>query len=229
MKYFRLFGVALVALCALGAVMAVSASALPTLLPETITKYTGKSIGETKLSRQGGLAEVTCKSATGEGTVEANRHLGLFKITFEKCKAAGGPCTGLGSAAEDIVSEGSYHVVFDALGATLGAAGVALLFLPAAVHFICTVPIIGEVLDVVNAGGNVLCLVTNPTALTKVFEFQCKGKGGKPEGSTKYYNEGGTLTNIVGLKSSEAEGTATEGAQSGNATTEYSEAALLML
>jgi hypothetical protein len=228
MKHLRLFGVALVALVALGAVMAVSASALPTILPTTITEYTGKSIGETKLSRQGGLAEVSCTKATGKGTVEANGHLGLFAITFEKCKAAGGPCTGLGSAAEDIVSEGSYHLVFDTLGATLGAAGVALLFLPGAVHFICTVPIIGEVLDVVNAGGMVLCLIANPTALTKVFEFVCKGKGGKPEG-TKYYNEGGTLVSIVPLKSSEMEGTASEGAQSGTATTEYSEAALLML
>ena len=227
MKYFRLFGVALVALCALGAVMAVSASALPTLLPETIATYTGKSTGATELSRQGGLAAVTCTKATGEGTVEGNRHLGMFKITFEKCKAGGGPCTGLGAAAENILSEGSYHIVFDTLGATLGAAGVAILFLLAAFHFVCNT-IIGEVLNTVAAGGMVLCLIANPTALTKVFEFKCKGSAGKPE-ETKYYNEAGTLVAISPLMSSENEKTATEGAQSGNATVEYKEAALLML
>ena len=117
--------------------------------------------------------------------------------------------------------------MFDTLGATLGAAGVAILFLLAAFHFVCN-SIIGEKLNTVAAGGMVLCLVVNPTALTKVFEFQCKGSGGKPE-KTKYYNEGGTLVGIVGLKSSENEGTATEGAQAWNGTTEYSEAALLML
>jgi hypothetical protein len=229
MKNAKVVGVVVMVFCAVGLVIAASAVALPTLLPETITKYTGKSIGEAELGRQGGLAEVKCKSSTDEGTVEANRHLGLFKLTFEKCKAAGGPCTGLGAASENIILEGSYHLVFDTLGATLGAAGVAILFLLAAAHLVCTVPIIGEVLDVVNAGSMVLCLVTNPTALTKAFEFQCKGKGGKPEGSTKYYNEGGTLVSIAGLKSSEQEGTATEGDLSVTGTTEYSEAALLML
>jgi hypothetical protein len=228
MRYHKVLGVALVALCVLGSVVAASAVALPTLLPETITKYTGKSIGETELSRQGGLAAVRCKSGTGEGTVEANRHLGLFKVTFEKCKAAGGPCTGLGSASEDIISEGSYHIVFDTLGATLGAAGVATLSLPAAVHFVCTVPIIGEVLNTVAAGGMLLCLAVNPTALTKVSEGQCKGSGGRPS-LTKYYNEAGTLVSITPLESSESEGAASETTEVGNATVEVNEPALLML
>jgi hypothetical protein len=229
MRYLRLFGVALVALCALGSVIAASASALPTLLPATIPSFTGKSVGKTELQRQGALAAVSCSSAKGEGTVEANGHLGLYHITFEKCTAGGGPCTGLGDAAETILSLGSYHLVFDTLKATLAEAGVAILFLVDNVHFVCTT-IIGEILNTVFLGGMVLCLIVNPTALTKVFEFQCKqGSSSGHPGETKYYNEAGTLVSISPLKSSENEGTQAEAAQIGNATTEYTEAALLML
>jgi hypothetical protein len=229
MRYLRLFGVALVALCALGSVIAVSASALPTILPTTITAFTGKSSGKTKLERQGGLAAVECEKAKGEGTVEANGHLGLYHITFETCTAAGGQCTGLGDTAGNILSLGSYHLVFDTLKATLAEAGVAILFLVDNVHFICKVPILGEILQEVFLGGMVLCLVANPTALTKVFEFQCKEGASDHPLLSKYYNEAGTLVKISPLMSSEGEGTEAEGAQIGNATTEYVEAALLML
>jgi hypothetical protein len=228
MRYLRLFGVALVALVALGSVMAVSASALPTLLPNTITTFTGKSSGKTKLERQGSLAAVECNSAKGEGTVEANGHLGLYHITFEKCTAGGGECTGLGDTTGNILSLGSYHLVFDTLKTTLAEAGVAILFLVDNVHFVCKT-IIGEILNTVFLGGMVLCLVVNPTALTKRFEFSCKEGAADHPLESKYYNEAGTLVSISPLESSENEGTEAEGAQVGNATTEYTEAALLML
>jgi hypothetical protein len=228
MRYLRLFGVALVALCALGAVMAVSASALPTVLPESLKGYTGKNQGNTKLEKQGAIATVECKAAKGEGTLEANHHLGLYHITFEKCEGGGGACTGLGDAAGSILSLGSYHLVYDTLKATLAEAGVAILFLVDNVHFVCNT-LIGEVLVVVALGGMVLCLIVHPTELTKVFLFECNEGAKDHPAETKYYNEAGTLVSISPLLSSENEGANTEGAQVGFGTTEYSEAALLML
>jgi len=85
MRSLKLLSAALV-LCALGAVMVASAFALPTILPTTISSYTGKSVGGTELKIVGGFGSVNCSSAKGEGTIEANRHLGLFHISFEGCK-----------------------------------------------------------------------------------------------------------------------------------------------
>ena len=96
------------------------------------------------------------------------------------------------------------------------------------VHFVCKT-IIGEILNTVFLGGMVLCLIANPTALTKVFEFQCKEGAADHPLLSKYYNEAGTLVGISPLESSENEGTEAEGALIGNATLEYKEAALLML
>jgi len=116
--------------------------------------------------------------------------------------------------------------VFDTLGATLGAAGVADLFLVQETHFVCAGV---NKLFIVPAGGMVLCLVKNPTAKTKVFEFGCKERsGGGPE-ETKYYNEGGTLVSITPLLTSEAEATAKESIQNGIGTVETTAVAELDL
>jgi hypothetical protein len=230
MRYLRLFSMALVTMCALGAVIAATAVALPTILPTTLTSWTGKSVGEIRLARQGGLGSAGCKSARGEGTIEANGHLGLYHITFEKCTAGGGECTGLGDSTGTILSLGSWHLVYYTLGATLAEAGVATLFLVDNVHFTCNT-IIGEVLQQVFLGGMVLCAAAGEVgALTKTFETQCKEGGGSGHPSlSKYYNEAGTLVSISPLESSENEGTKAEVAQVGNSTTSVSEPALLMV
>jgi hypothetical protein len=228
MRYSRLFGVVLVALCALGSVGAACALA-STVLPTTITSYKGKGVGKTKLEKSGGLASVECESAKGEGTVEANGHSGMYHVTFEKCSAAGGPCTGLGDTTETILSLGSYHFVYSTLKASLTEPVLAILFLVGSVHFVCNVPILGEILQEVFLGGMVLCLIENQAALTKVFEFSCKE--GQPDHPllSKYYTEGGTLVKISPLMSAESEGTEAEGAQVGNGTIEYPEPAGLMV
>jgi hypothetical protein len=228
MRYLRMFSVALATTCALGIVIAATAVALPTILPATINAVTGKSIGEVKLERQGGLAAIGCKSASGEGTVEPNGHLGLYHITFEDCTAAGGECTGLGDSAGNILSLGSWHLVYYTLRATLGEAGVATLFLVDNIHFVCNT-IIGEVLQRVLLGGMVMCSEQEANALTKTTETHCKEGASDHPALSKYYNEAGTLVSISPLESSENEGTATEAAQIGSNLVSTTEAALMML
>jgi hypothetical protein len=228
MRHWKLFVGALVAVGALGALMAVTAFALPTILPETIKTFTGKNIGNTALKVVGAPAieTVVCTEATGlEGTIEQPKPLGLYHIHFKKCTAGSGflTCTGLGEESGVILSLGSWHLVYDTLGASLSAAGVAILFLVATVHFEC-----GGKLLIVAAGGMVLCLITNPAALTKVFTFNCQERTGGGPFETKYYNEAGTLTSIVGLTTSENEGTTKESVQIGKGTIETGEAALIM-
>jgi len=231
MRYLKLFGAALGLACALGAVVLASASALPTLLPVTITEYTGKSTGGSTVLEKANGNKVTCTSATGEGTVEANGHLGNFHIHFSKCTAESGlaTCTGLGENSGIILSLGSWHYVYDTLGATLGAAGVAILYLVGETHFVCSALGI-EKLIIVPLGGMVLCLVTKPTTLSKSHEFACKkgATAGTPE-ETKYYNEGGTLVSIHRLEAIESEGTAEESNQQGSGTVETSVAGEIMI
>jgi hypothetical protein len=69
-------------------------------------------------------------AAVATGTEEVKKPLGLVHITFATCTAPlGVRCTGLGDLAETILALGSWHLVCDTLGATLGQAGIAYLFL----------------------------------------------------------------------------------------------------
>src|ERR1700681_2630897 len=100
MRYLRLFGVMLV-VCAVGAMFASSAFALPSLLigatGEGASTWTGSNVGEPELEKANGEV-VKCKAATAEGTVEEKKPLGLFHIKFTGCKqvALGVACTGTG-------------------------------------------------------------------------------------------------------------------------------------
>lgn len=225
MRYFKLFGLVLATVCAVGTLTATSAFALPTLLPESVTAFTGKG-GATELVKANGTS-IKCTSLIGEGTVEANRHLGEFHLHLGKCTTAAGlfTCTGLGEESGVRLFLVLYHFGFVTLKASLGEAGVAVLLLfNKSEHFEC----MGK-LFIVPLGGMALCLILNPTALTKTFEFHCnKAEGNRPE-ETKYYNEEGTLVGISALLLSENEGTAEEATQVGLGTLEYSEAVLLMI
>jgi hypothetical protein len=226
MRYWKLFVAAFVAVCALGASMSVAAFALPTILPETVKEFTGKNIGETELSIVGGgeLAAVKCKEWIGlEGTVEQPKPLGLFHMHLKGCKASIVTCTGLGEESGVVLALGSYHLVYDTLSANLAADGVAILFLVGNTHFEC----LGK-LVIVKLGGMVLCLILNPTALTKVFEFHCNKNAAGGPGETKYYNEAGTLVAISPLLTSEAEGAGKETIQKSLGTIEYNVPILIM-
>jgi hypothetical protein len=229
MRYWKLLGITVVAVCALGVMMSVAAfGALPTILPTTITAYTGKNVGTAELQALGGKT-VKCAKAKGEGTIEQTKALGLFHIHFESCTAEvlgqTGPCTGLSDETGTILSLGSWHLVYDTLTPTLGA---AILYLLDNVHFTCT--ILGvTALVLVPLGGMVLCLVANPTATTKVFEFGCKKQATGITAESKYYNEAGTLVSISTLLSAENEKTAEQAVEIASGTVETSVAAELMI
>jgi len=226
MRLFKSLVVMLAAVCALGALMAASAFALPTVLAETAQKYTGKSIGKTELQQQGNAFSVKCASATGEGEGEAGKPLGPYHITFKTCEVLTVKCTGEGDEAGQILNLGTSHLVYDSLGATLGAAGVAILFLPSASKFTCG----GLGTVETAAGGGVLCLIKNPTLLTKIFTFACEASGtvGVPK-ETTYYNAGGTLVKISTLLSQKGTEGFKQSALVWEGTDEYTNDVLIMI
>jgi hypothetical protein len=202
------------------------ALALPTILPETEKSFTSKSTSTDEVEKSNG-EKVTCKEDRDEsGTIEQPRPLGLFHDSLSGCTALGlVNCTGLGDAAGVVLVLGSWHLVYDSLATGLNNDGVAFLYLYGAVHFECA-----SKLFVIKLGGMVLCLILNPTALTKVFEFHCKrreGASGKPA-ETKYWDGNGTLQNIVGLQISENESGQEEVADSSLGTWEFANAVLIM-
>jgi hypothetical protein len=216
MRPLRLFGLLLVAMVTAVTVFSASASAaLPQILPESASERTwkGANVGETELTVLGGAFAVKCKSATGEGTEEAKKPLGLFHITFKECKTVAGlvPCTGLGDTSGTILALGQWHLVFD----NLTVLSTATLFLvEPLVHFECA----GKLILVL---GSVLCLDLAPLTQSLTHEFHCKtnGTAGDPE-ETKYWNASG-VEQKAELLSSENEGAETMSAQSGLGTVTY--------
>jgi len=113
MKRIRLFGMALICVCALGALTAMSASAaeVTKILPEpTAAKpvtYTAKS-GEIRMLSVAGF-EVKCKKATSDGSF-TTPNFGDFDVLFTECT---GPltttCTSAGAPKGLIGAEGEVH------------------------------------------------------------------------------------------------------------------------
>jgi hypothetical protein len=233
MRYFRLLGAVLVAVCAVGAMLASSAFALPSLLignaGEGASTWTGANVGKTELQLKGGAASLPCEEAAGEGTVEAKKPLGTYHINFKGCHetALGTKCTGTGDETGLILTLGSWHYVYDTLVSGLTGSGVAILLLVGKVNFEC--PTIGAKIEV-KSGGMVLCLILNPTALTKTFEFHCKLRGTPfgPE-ETKYDNAAGTMVPITPLEANENGGAFKELVLVGLGTVTYPEDTLIMI
>jgi hypothetical protein len=202
MRSLRLFGAALT-VCAIGALLASSAFALPTILPGAEEKgvtWTGKSIGKVELFKASG-AKIRCESGAAEGVVEAKKASGPYHSIARECteSAFGTVCTGTGDEAGTLLESGTWSLVYDTLAASLSGSGVAILTLVSTVKFTCA---FGSSFEL-KAGGMVLCLVLNPTTLTKTFEFHCnRTRGSSPE-ETKYYNASGTLVSITPTEVSE--------------------------
>lgn len=103
MQRFKVFGATLVALIALGAVMAsASMAALPEFSPSTAQKFkgTGKA-GE--LTTLGGGIAIKCTANTLEGTI-TGPNTGTVNITFTGCSALGFPSNSLGDAEKVILT-----------------------------------------------------------------------------------------------------------------------------
>jgi hypothetical protein len=208
MQRFKLLGLALMAVFALGAVVSASASAAlksPTPLnkngvePAAVT-FSGNVKATTTFSILEGFGETTCPEVSFEGEIKSL--LGPFHIHWKKCTTnLGGTCTGLGDEAGLILTLGTAHLVFD----SLEPLAAAVLFLLEHVHYACTV--LGQT-KLILVLGEVLCLITPTEVLTKKFKIKCeKGANAGDPKETMYWNEAGTLVEIPnGLLASEDEG-----------------------
>jgi hypothetical protein len=180
MKQLKALALALFAVLALAAVVASSASAteqgLPTVLPTAKgNKTDGISIGTPKYVLNNGNNVICEASSVGETEeTESPKPLGTFHIKFKGCVGEQGgikaKCTGLGDLVTgEILSLGTYHLVYDTGGTELG---VAILFLVGATHFNCA----GLFLNVTS--GEQLCLIKEPYVEKTLHLFVCEGSKG---------------------------------------------------
>jgi hypothetical protein len=229
MKRFSLFSVLVVAVFALAAaVIAPAASAqnpLPQLLPIKTggAHFTGEKDGteEVILEIKAG-EEVECKNATGEGGQNTDT-LGTFRITFKECKETvlGTACTSASDASGVILTNGTFHFVVDTLGATLGANGVAILFLPEITKFECD-----GGLTKFEVKGRVLCLLLEPLVSRTTHLFHCIQKEGK-QNETAYWSDE-TLVSGVILETSKNSGAFVASGELALSSITYTEAVAIM-
>jgi hypothetical protein len=203
MKRFRLLGLVLLAVFALGALMAASASAaLQELLGNKAfpKSWTGKSVGTIAIeSLSGGKFECTTATADGEQLTDT---LGVYHLHFTECQLVGvGSCNSEGDNPGVILVLGEYHYVDDFLS-TAATLGVAILLLVEA-HYLC-----GPVLILVK--GHKLCLILKPLESNVTHEFHCKAvSSGMPE-DKHWWNDAGVEETAV-LLSDVNEGAFEEG------------------
>ena len=169
------------AVAAMSLSSAFAASPLPQILPiEENQRFTDKSDGTTRLQLETERRTVVlCRKATSSGIQETDT-LGQFHISFEGCESGGLRCRSAGDAAEEILTLGSFHYVYDTLG---GNEKVAVLFLPQTTSFEC----VGIRIEVT---GNVLCLVLRPLEETRVHLIHCiRGPGAGEQAEKTWWND----------------------------------------
>ncbi len=199
MKRLRLFGLLVVALSALGAVVCSAASGVTMVLPSFSVATSGtSSSGPGTLF---GTTEIKCRRDKDLfGAV--SKSLGTYDITFEECETLGSRCRSLGQAAGSgsIVSTGEYHLVLE----TLGGRDLHLIwFLLHELHTECE--ILGTTLIVLS--GNVLGSIEATGTNRKEFLFHVRATSRAQE-ITSYENDNGTLVAATGLSAAVNEGTA---------------------
>jgi hypothetical protein len=194
-----MFGLALVAVCALGVMTAAAASANSTVLPEFSTKSgsTGTS-GAGSLSLEG--TTISCEKGTSE-TSATSFKLGTFRILFGGCKAGGKSCRSLGQALGSLTIEttGEYHLV--SLGSNrthyliwflLGASTNT-----GALHLECESAAIGLLL----VWGNFLGLILIISERTIKIDIESEGGGSTlKQKVVTYGNNSGEEITVLGIR-----------------------------
>lgn len=191
MKRLSMIILWLLAVLAVGALTAVSASAaLPELLgakafPQKWTGSGGEGTSETLKGES-----IKCASATGDGE-QLTHTLGDYHIHYKGCSALNGAvkCNSTGDETGVILDLGEYHFVSDPK-----APNVAILFL-LGLSFECTA------LAKFTIEGHVLCLFLKPLELNATHELHCKTvSAGMPE-DKKWTNDSGVEETAVLLAS----------------------------
>jgi hypothetical protein len=188
MKRFRLIGLVLVAAFSLAAMLSASAVAvLPQFLPRVAPNnvFSGTATGSSTLENSAGT-KIECTKANTHGGSETDT-LGTFHVTFENCSASGVKCTTEGDSTGLILTEGSFHFVYDTLG-TGETLGVAVLFLGQETDFSCLGGLLNNKIK-----GTMLCLIHTPLTSSKRHTLKCEGEAkGKAKEKT-YWNDNGTI------------------------------------
>lgn len=198
MKRFRLLGLALLAVLALGAVMSASAFALPELLPVKAggSQFKGKSDGANLSFESASKEKLECTAAPMEGA-QTNDTSGTFHFTLTGCKAQplGVQCNSLGDAAGSILVLGAFDQVFD----VLSPLGEAVLLLFETIHLECTS------LVLLRLTGELVCLWLEGLTSKVSHLFHCNQTSGVQEDQT-WFNDVGTAV-TANLKTSKNGGT----------------------
>jgi len=226
MRQLKVLGLALVALLAVAAAFAGSASAVS--LPEVLggaapTELTGKSVGVSKLTTLAGTS-IECAEANADGELEANRLLGPFHIHFGKsCEAViggvkVGKCNTTGDSAGIILVLGTYHIVVDVNTPELGA---AVLFL------VNETPISCALGNTVTVKGSVLCLIEKPLESNATHTFNCTQTSGTAN-EREYYTGSGETKAKTSLLSKLNAGAFEEAGEAAKATVTFPAAVTIM-
>jgi hypothetical protein len=189
MKHVKLFGVALVALLALGVTTATSAFALPDVSLTLAGSSFPLHLNVTLLTVPTALTSSSGANLTGEGILlllltNSLSSLGTFESTFLKVAEKTTKCNTSGAAEGVVETKGTYHIVYTSLSPlTLGE-----LFLVQPLTIKCgasEIDVRGSVLSSITGAG------TEGTELTSVSGVLSGNGKGKPSLVT-YYNQGGT-------------------------------------
>jgi hypothetical protein len=191
MIYHRALATALTAAVALLALLAVAAYALPEFLPidNPNNAFTGTATGTSVLENSAGT-KLECTKGSDSGGLETET-LGTFHVTFENCSSSGVKCTTEGDTTGLILGEGSFHFVYDTLGAgeTLG---VATLLLAKETDFSCLGGLLNNKIK-----GTLLCLIHTPLTSSKTHTVKCEGEPKGKAKEKKYWNDSGTTVEVL--------------------------------
>jgi hypothetical protein len=213
----RLFGVAVLAVFAVGVAVASSASALlPTILflSGTTSVLLKGSLTGVGAGHFGSIGEqINAKKVTVELTALTNdTHLGAILLIFaESINENNEECTGEGQPAGTVHVTGEWHLVYTGLGASLN---VGLLVLVPATKFKCNltnITVEGSVLSTFKEGAKEGEDITEAGSIA-----ECEGANLNKPKHPKYENEAGTTVEaslkatIAGIKEAVCESTSSE-------------------
>jgi len=174
MKRFRLIGMAILAIFAIGAVASATASAeelrmLPLGTGANPVKFNVAS-GVGKLVA--GTSKIKCEKDKGTGEATSAR-LGTFRVTFEECKEEElkVTCRGLKDLPGNITAEGEFHLR-RLLGTEAEQKHIVVFFLLSNVHFSCSIVL-------VKVSGCVAGLIKPINTLTKELAIGVELEGTK--------------------------------------------------
>jgi hypothetical protein len=190
MTHWKLLATVFTAAVALMALLAGTAYALPQFLPieSPNNTFSGTATSAWIFENSAGT-QLTCTSDKDRGGFETDT-LGTFHLTLENCNSSGVKCTTEGDVSGLILSEGSFHFVYDTLG-TGETLGVAILFLPKETDFSCLGGLLNNKIK-----GTLLCLIHTPLTSSKTHTFKCEGEAKGKAREKKYWNDSGTTVEV---------------------------------